>query len=100
VSGPERFSASGVAPDDGSAAIGLIAGTATIKLVTPDVRAPSRSWSLSFDPQQTAGVWLGDVIFVPSPAPTRYFVSAKYVWSMRLVCTDSVCGTLHLLKYR
>jgi len=27
---------------------GSIAGTATIKLVTPDVRAPSRSWSLAF----------------------------------------------------
>jgi hypothetical protein len=27
---------------------GSVAGTATIKLVTPDVRAPSRSWSLAF----------------------------------------------------
>jgi len=27
---------------------GSVAGTTTIKLVTPDVRAPSRSWSLAF----------------------------------------------------
>jgi hypothetical protein len=75
VSGPERFSASGVAPDDGSAAIGLIAGTATIKLVTPDVRAPSRSWSLSFDPQQTIGDRLGEYDFrtVAQASPTFYF---------------------------
>jgi hypothetical protein len=27
---------------------GSVAGATTIKLVTPDVRAPSRSWSLAF----------------------------------------------------
>jgi hypothetical protein len=62
VNDAERFRGSGVAFDNGGAAIGRIAGTATIKLVTPDVRAPSRSWSLLFGPQQIPDIQHRNVI--------------------------------------